>query len=362
MGRGTRFRVPTAVAVAVVAALTPVVLTAPASALSTPTPWDGSDPFKCTVQDAGFGTTVPDPSADPYCVHFDKTNQNIAQLGIVQFLLEEPARTAAAVPKCFYFQEDHWRGSVSQGDGTAIYNFEGHYFFNKATGDGGVWVTDFTVNGQTFDPASLPGFPPQYGQDFGPGTGGFISHNDVPADPSCASLARSSSSSVYAHSSRPRCLPDVGPVTRRALGPVAIGAGENSVRAELGPPMLVKRGFLRYCVSGGGLLAVGQPGDRSGNLGAGGRAATVILFTTARGFLLRGRAGHVVTVGSKLRSVRLALANARPIARLGPTRVLRTGRTILIGERRGRVSFLAVYSSKAISTKRKLSDFLERAT
>jgi hypothetical protein len=362
MGRGTRFRVPTALAVAVVAALLPLALCAPASALSAPTPWDGKNPFNCTIQDAGFGTTVPDPGADPYCVHFDKTNQNVAQLGIVQFLLEEPARTAAAVPKCFYFQEDHWRGSISQGDGTAIYNFEGHYFFNKATGDGGAWVTDFTVNGQTFNPDSLPGFPPQYGQDFGPGTGGFISHDDIPADPGCAAMANGSPGSVYAQSARPRCLPDVGPVRRRALGPVAIGAREDSVRAELGPPVLVKRGFLRYCVSGGGVLAVGQPGDRSGNLGTGGRAPTVILFTTAHGFLLRGRARHAVTVGSKLRSVRLAFPNAEPIARLGGTRVLRAGPTIVVGERAGRVSFLVVYSPKAIGTKRKLCGFLARAS
>jgi len=42
------------------------------------------------------------------------------------------------------------------------------------------------------------------------------------------------------------------------------------VRGELGPPGSVKRGFLRYCVSGGGSLLVGQPGDRSGTLGSNG--------------------------------------------------------------------------------------------
>src|SRR4051812_1079569 len=73
--------------------------------------WDGVNPFACTIQDAGLGTAVPDPSADPYCVHFDKSRQNVTQLGVVDFLLNEPARVAAAVPKCFYFQEDDWRGS-----------------------------------------------------------------------------------------------------------------------------------------------------------------------------------------------------------------------------------------------------------
>ena len=52
-----------------------------ARALSPPTPWDGINPFDCTIQDVGQGTTVPDPGADPYCVRFDKTNQNITGLG-----------------------------------------------------------------------------------------------------------------------------------------------------------------------------------------------------------------------------------------------------------------------------------------
>jgi hypothetical protein len=123
-------------------------------------------------------------------VRFDKTNQNITQLGIVDFLLNEPARTAAAVPKCFYYQEDHWRASVAPSDATAIYEWVGHYFFDKATGDGGVWVTHFTVDGRTANPAALPGFPPAYRRYFGPGTGGVITHNDVPADSSCAAQAQ----------------------------------------------------------------------------------------------------------------------------------------------------------------------------
>jgi hypothetical protein len=140
----------------------------PTYALAPPTPWDGTNPFSCTVQDAGFGTTVPDPGADPYCVHFDKTNQNVTQLGILDFLSKEPARVAAAVPKCFYYQEDHWRGSIVQDDPSSVlYEFTGHYFFNKATGDGGAWVSGFSVLGQPL------------------GTGGYITHDDVPVDPRC---------------------------------------------------------------------------------------------------------------------------------------------------------------------------------
>ena len=32
--------------------------------------------------------------------------------------------------------------------------------------------------------------PPGYGRYFGPGTGGFITHDDVPTDPQCAALAK----------------------------------------------------------------------------------------------------------------------------------------------------------------------------
>ncbi len=199
-----------------ISSLAAVVLAASGSAaraLAPPTPWNGRNPFHCAIQNAGFGTTVPDPGADPYCVRFNKTDQNVAQLGIVDFLLREPARTAAAVPKCFYFQEDHWRGSIVQSDdSTLLYEFVGHYFFNKATGDGGAWVTDFTVAGQTFDPTQLPGFPPGYGQYFGPGTGGVITHNKIPVDPQCAAIAKRDPAAIHAHPARSRRS---GSATRR---------------------------------------------------------------------------------------------------------------------------------------------------
>ena len=63
------------------------------------------------------GTEYPDPDADPLCVEFDKTNQNVTDFGIVDFTAQEPARVAAAGDKCFYFQRDHWTGSVAAGPG-----------------------------------------------------------------------------------------------------------------------------------------------------------------------------------------------------------------------------------------------------
>jgi hypothetical protein len=69
-------------------------------------PYDGSIPFRCELQDAGTGTEFPDPEADPFCVKYDKTSQNVTDFGLVDFLSKEPARVAAAAPKCFYFQRD----------------------------------------------------------------------------------------------------------------------------------------------------------------------------------------------------------------------------------------------------------------
>jgi hypothetical protein len=346
------------VAAAVIAlACAALIGVTPAPAAAPPSPWDGSNPFNCTIQNAGLGATVPDPGADPYCVQFDKTHQNVSQLGIVDFISKEPARTAAAVPKCFYFQEDHWRGSLVQSDGkSVIYEFQGHYFFNKATGDGGAWVTGFTVAGQTFDPTQLPGFPPQYGQYFGPGTGGMITHDQVPVDPQCAALAKQHH--VYAQQIAPKCVPGAGHVTRKGLGPIGLGTTESQVRATIGPPRSVKRGFLGYCVEGGGALLVGQPGDRSGTFGDGGTARTVMLLTTARGFVLRAGHGRALTVGSSKHALLKAFRRAK---RLRHTRAYRLRRGLVAGVTRGRIVYLAAYDRKAIRRIPRLRAYLRRA-
>jgi hypothetical protein len=341
---------------------------APARALAPPTPWDGVKPFDCIVQDAGQGTTVPDPGVDPYCVRFDKTNQNVAELGLVDFLSKEPARVAAAVPKCFYYQEDHWRGSLIQSDQqTVVYEFYGHYFFNKATGDGGVWVTGFTVAGRTFDPRSLPGFPPQWDPYFGPGTGGVISHNDVPVDPSCVATATHPPAPIHAPpraTATPqaalRCVHASGRVNRTGLGLLKLGMTEGRVLAALGSPQSMTRGSLRYCLTEGGRLLVGERGRH---------ARTVFLSTTSPAFTLRGARGGAVEVGAASRSLRTAFPRAKSILRLGGTAVIRivgpssraTTGTIIAAVVEGRVAYLGVYVPGAIRTARALTGYLRTA-
>ncbi|HEY1237008.1 MAG TPA: hypothetical protein VGE91_01630 [Solirubrobacterales bacterium] len=159
---------------------------APAAAEQGPFgPWDGSSPFKCQIQDVGTGTAFPDPGADPFCVEFDKTKQNVTGLGIVDFLTKEPARTAAAVSKCFYYQSDHWTGSIVQGAMPELWHWDGQYFFDKAIGAGGVNLQNLRFLGQ---PASLPPgiLPPQLAPYFDQGGGGAYVAASIPADPSCA--------------------------------------------------------------------------------------------------------------------------------------------------------------------------------
>lgn len=55
----------------------------------------------------------------------------------------------------------------------------------------------------TFDPTTLPFFPPAYKQEFGPGTGGVITHDDVPVDPTCVALAERDPAAVYADPGSP---------------------------------------------------------------------------------------------------------------------------------------------------------------
>jgi hypothetical protein len=176
------------------ATLAAALLFAAPAAAQTPAapyaPWDGSSPFNCMLQDAGTGPVedVPDPAADPFCVEFDKNSQSLApDFGIVDFLANEPGRVAAAVPKCFYFQSDHWTGSLVQGQDPELWHWDGQYFFDKATGSGGVNLQSFRVAGQPADPSAYGGqVPAAFAPYMDQGGGGAYVLNDIPADPTCA--------------------------------------------------------------------------------------------------------------------------------------------------------------------------------
>ncbi|HEX8075257.1 MAG TPA: hypothetical protein VF545_09775 [Thermoleophilaceae bacterium] len=306
--------------------------------------YDGKNPFACTLQQLGTGTDFPQPEADPFCVEYDKRHQNATELGVVDFLSQEPARVAAASPKCFYFQRDHWVGSVIQDNQrTQTYAWDGSYFFDKARGIGGVYVENFSFNGQSGDPTALPGFPSQYRPFFGNGRGGIQSDNNVPADPSCVAKAKEhdpragggpggAGTSGLSHCRVP------GGHVRRGIAGIRLGARRSRVRSQLGPASAESLRYVTYCMTGGGRVVAGF--DRKGPKGR-----AVFVYTDAEPFDTRG----IRTGGPARKAAR----------RLGHHRTLRLGRgtralakrehhqVFLIGVADRRVAFLAVVKRKA---------------
>src|SRR3954447_17734580 len=332
-----------------------------AAAVAPPSPWDGKNPFNCVLQHAGMTAAVPHPEADPFCIDFDKRHQNVSQLGVVEFLSLEPARVAAASPKCFYFQSDHWRGSIVQSDdSTKTYEWDGHYFFDKAKAEGGAWVTNFNINGKSGDPTTVPGFPAGYAKYFGYGTGGVITHDDVPADPRCAERAKREGSRIYSRSTSPppsRCVTGGGPVASRRLGAIRLGDDETTARRSLGPPTGVKRGFLRWCVLGGGRYLMGESSDRSGEFGAGSSEHAVMLVSSCRAFRYRG-----VGPGTSVRRLRRVFRHVRRVTRYRHTRVwiARPRSRVLFGVRARRVRFIAVRDRAVVRGRRGIARYLSR--
>src|SRR5581483_5028905 len=128
-----------------------------------------------------------------------------------------------------------------------------------------------------------------------------------------------------------------GHVSRKGVGPVTLGTREDALRRQLGSPQSVKRGFLRYCVQGGGSLLVGEPGDRSGSFGAAGTAPAIALLTTSRKYVLIGRKRHLVAVGT----IAKWLPHAKLQGRTHGVRVLKRG-NLIAGVHHGRIAFLGV--------------------
>ncbi|HEX8052148.1 MAG TPA: hypothetical protein VF517_04085 [Thermoleophilaceae bacterium] len=325
----------------------------PAAGQTGATGWDGANPFDCTLQQAGSEAEVPQPDADPYCVEFDKRHQNVSEGGVVGFLALEPARVAAASPKCFYFQRDHWVGSLQQGNSaTQTYAWDGSYYFDKARGTGGAYVENFSFNGQSGDPSQLPGFPAEYRPFFGPGRGGVQRSEAVEADPSC--IAKAAEHPPY-RQDRPggpagsegmdRCRVAGGRVDR-GIGGVRLGVRRAGVRAKLGAPTIESARYASWCMTGGGTLVAAF--DRSGE-----RGRAVLVLTTAPPFDARG-----FRTGSKAYKARRGLHRERAIAK-NVLAMKRRKDVLIAGLARGRVAYLAS-ASRSLSAKR-TARFLAKA-
>jgi hypothetical protein len=305
-------------------------------------PYDGSIPFRCELQDAGTGTEFPDPEADPFCVKYDKTSQNVTDFGLVDFLSKEPARVAAAAPKCFYFQRDEWTGYVVQGEQPELWHWNGNYFFDKARGVGGVNVQNFRVGGQPMSakPFAPPAYQPYFDET---GGGGFLTQLEGPPDPRCAAMVDTPEerARVYKDTSVVRgCIEPGGEVTRRKVGEARLGLSRKRLHDRLGDPHSTKRRVDRWCVIGGATLKVGYLRDAARRARTKGGRVVALVRTTARGHAVR-RVGP----GSPRRRAERRLALEYRF-QVGGTRVFEAhragGRRLFAGVRGARVRWLAL--------------------
>ena len=242
-------------------------------------PYDGSNPFRCELQDVGTGTDFPDPDADPFCVKFDKTSQNITDFGIVDFLLEEPNRVVAATTKCFYFQRDHWTGSIIQGGDTELWNWKGNYWFDRARGLGGVSVRDFRIAGQPGN--ATPFVPPEYAPYFDEDGGGGVQVTlATDPDPTCTPRVDTPEEREEIYRDDPvaeECIPPGGRLRGRKVGRAKLGMNRTDLIADLGEPTIRRNRVDRWCVVGGASLRIAYK-----------RKAVSLIRTSARGHALAG--------------------------------------------------------------------------
>ncbi len=142
-------------------------------------------PSSASFKTSAPGPTFPHPEADPFCVEFDKTSQNVTDLGIRRLHRQEPARVAAAGDKCFYFQRDHWTGSIQQGQDPELWHWDGNYWYDRARGVGGVSVRNYRIGGtpQNASPYVPEAYKPYFDEN---GGGGVEVLLDSGPDPSCA--------------------------------------------------------------------------------------------------------------------------------------------------------------------------------
>jgi hypothetical protein len=91
---------------------------------------------------------------DPLCVEYQKRDITADNGGAAAFLLAEPARFAIALPKCKYWQQDHWRVQLDSKD-EHIVGWDGSYWFDKGTGRAGAILRNFSVEGHPADPGAV---------------------------------------------------------------------------------------------------------------------------------------------------------------------------------------------------------------
>jgi hypothetical protein len=329
-----------------------LALSPPAQAQGPQKPYNGLSPFNCDLQYVGTGVKFPKPGAEPFCVEFDKTQQNVSDFGIFEFFANEPARVAAASPKCFYFQRDHWTGSFMQGNDPEFWHWDGSYFFDKSNGSGGVHMANFRSGGEPMDAA--PYAPAEFQPFLAPGGGGGgYMEGEVESDPDCAKLVDTPSerAQVYYHEM------DGGKVFRKRITPIRLGERSGALHHDQGPPHEVLKGTERFNVSGGGQLRIAFRGGPRAGASADSDRVAAILTNASRHF--RGK----VNPGTPAKKAKRRL-NAKFRFRARAYRVFeaqrRRGTRLFLGVRRRSLEWLAVVDPKQLRKRRAVKRTLTR--
>lgn len=142
-----------------------------------------------------------------------------------------------------------------------------------------------------------------------------------------------------------------GRVSATRFGPVALGRGRASIRAELGPGRRTRGNLDRWCLPGGDTLSVVYSTKRlPRSMQHRVRRKVAFVSSTSRRFAFKG-----VRVGSSARTARRRLHRERRV-RVGRSAwylaVSRTGTTVLVRTRRGKVRTVGLAAPAVVKSPR----------
>ena len=180
---------------------------------------------------------------------------------------------AAAGTKCFYFQRDHWTGSIVQGQAPELWHWDGDYFFDRAEASAASAsaTSASAACRRTRPPSSRPPTGPYFDANGGGGVEVVLE-----TDPDPPARRRSTRPRSATRLRRPRpvpaCIEPGGGAPRQARRPAAARRCRGSARSRgSARPQPARRASDRWCLIGKGQLRValraqGRAGDRDPQL------------------------------------------------------------------------------------------------
>lgn len=291
-------------------------------------PWDGSNPFTCTLQNAA---SLQDAGADPLCVSYDHpgSSPTDAEAQLVALLSDGPNQLSATVNKCALYRVDHFTGP--------LYELDSAVFFNKAAGTGGTALTNMTINGLPAPPSAIPGLPSDLGTIASvPVVQSCATHSETGGGGSTGGglLGGLGGPNPGAPSQSGALCKNLRGNANTGLGRARLGLKRTAVRKRLGQPTRRAHGFYHYCLRKGGDLAI--------HFGRHSKADVVIAS---------GKSFHAgkVKIGSRLRGVRSSLHHEQVLGhrkREWVFGVTHKRWRLLVGLSKNRVVYIAAVSRK----------------